>query len=491
MKKLLLSSILMLGSLSLFAQDDCASPLFALEGTNTAPAVTGTFEGACFNLTADNAGLPIYGLWYSFTPVSDGEVTVNANLPANVAPNSVDTMVSIMTGTCGALNCVASNDDVSATNYLSSVTFPVAAGVTYYIEWSNYWDGNGFDFDLTFTPISCLTTYGVNLPTNTATTSITLNWDASLSNPANYEVEYGVAGFTQGTGTTVSPTTNAVNLTGLTAETVYDYYIRSNCGATQSIWTTVNKFTTAKLCPELAGFDNANQLVGWTTSGNTGAYGVGTTAANAQGGVGQYWIFNNSITVATNNWLYSPAFSLQAGEQVTVSFYERNATANGARSMRVTVGTAAAAASQTTQLYSNAALLNNTYAQITVPAWTAPAAGIYYFGFNDNSALATTAAATTMRFDTVNFTSVLGTNDFLSSKFSVFPNPVNNVINFSNDQNAVVSTVDMTDLNGRIIKSLKVNATEGQISVSDLATGMYMMKITTDQGVAVKKIVKQ
>ena len=96
-----------------------------------------------------------------------------------------------------------------------------------------------------------------------------------------------------------------------------------------------------------------------------------------------------------------------------------------------------------------------------------------------------------MRLDTITFTSVLGTNEFLSSKFSVFPNPVNNVINFSNDQNAVVSTVDLTDLNGRVIKSLKVNATEGQISVSDLATGMYMMKITTDQGIAVKKIVKQ
>ncbi|MDN3677087.1 T9SS type A sorting domain-containing protein [Flavobacterium paronense] len=491
MKKLLLSSILLLGSLSSFAQDDCSTPLVAVIGTNTAPAVAGVWEASCFNLTADNTGGPINGLWYSYTPTSDGEVTISSDLAANVAPNSVDTMISIMTGTCGTLNCVASDDDVSATNYLSSVTFPVAAGVTYYIEWSNYWDGAGFDFDLSFTAISCLGTYSVNLPTNTTTTSVTLNWDASLSNPANYEVEYGAQGFTQGTGTTLSPATNSVNVSGLAAETVYDYYVRANCGTTQSTWTTVNKFTTAKLCPELATFDNATQLVGWTTSGNTGAYGVGTTAANAQGGTGQYWIFNNSIDVATNNWLISPAFSLQAGEQVTVSFYERNATANGLRSLRVTVGTTPSVAAQTTQLYSNAALLNNTYTQITVPAWTAPAAGTYYFGFNDNSALATTTAATTMRFDTVNFTSVLGTSDFLSSKFSVFPNPVTNVINFSNNANALVSTVEMTDMNGRVIKSDKVNATEGQISVSDLATGMYMMKITTDQGVAVKKIVKQ
>ena len=475
----------MLGSLCLFAQDNCTTPLFALEGTNTAPAITGTFEAACFNITADNAGGPIYGLWYSYTPVSDGEITINANLPANVAPNSVDTMLSVMTGTCGALTCVASNDDVSATNYLSSATFPVAAGVTYYIEWSNYWDGNGFDFDLTYTPISCLKTYSVNAQTNTTTTSITLNWAASLSNPANYELEYGPTGFAQGSGTTVSPTTNSVNLTGLTASTVYDFYIRSNCGATQSVWTTVNNFTTAKILPYASGFDNNASLVGWSTSGN-GAYGLGTTAANAQS-PSQYWIMNNAVGAVSNNWLFTPAISLQAGETVTSTFWIRCAST---RSLRMTVGAAQTPVAQTTQVWANAALLATTYAQQTTPTWSAPAAGIYYFAFNDISAAAATAAAT-MRLDTVSITSVLGTNDFLSSKFSVFPNPVNNVINFSNDQNAVVSTVEMADLNGRVIKSLKVNATEGQISVSDLATGMYMMKITTDQGVAVKKIVKQ
>ena len=487
MKKLLLSSILMLVSLSLFAQDDCTTPLPALEGTNTAPAVTGVFEAACFNLTADNAGGPIYGLWYSYTPVSDGEITINSNLPANVTPNSVDTMVSVMTGTCGALTCVASNDDVSATNYLSSVTFPVAAGVTYYIEWSNYWDGAGFDFDLTYTPISCLKTYSINAATNTATTSITLNWTASLSNPANYEVEYGAPGFVQGTGTTVFPTTNSANLTGLTNSTVYDYYIRSNCGATQSTWTTVTKFTTAKLCPLASGLDSATELTGWTIAGGVNQ-GLGNNATAAQSPSG-YWIFNTATAPGpNNNWLFTPAFSLQAGEQVTVSFYHRASTV--ARTLRVTVGNSPTIIAQTTQLLAAAIPVATTWAQITVPVFTAPSTGIYYFGFNDNSTAVPTTAAL-MRLDTFNFTSVLGTNDFLSSKFSVYPNPVNNVINFSNDQNAVVSSVEMADLNGRIIKSVKVNATEGQISVSDLATGMYMMKITTDQGVAVKKIVKQ
>ena len=489
MKKLLLSSILMLGSLSLFAQDDCATPLVATTGTNTAPAVAGNYETACFDLATDNAGGPIYGLWYTFTPVSDGEVTIDSNLLANVAPNSDDTMVSVMTGTCGTLTCVASNDDVTATNYLSTVTFPVAAGVTYYIEWSNYWNGAGFDFDVTFTPISCLGVYTVNAATNIGTTSLTLNWDASLSTPASgYEVEYGPSGFVQGGGTTVTTPTNSVALTGLTASTVYDFYVRSNCGATQSTWTTANPFTTAKVLPYATGLDTPAAVTGWTIASNgPGGQGLNSTGTAGQASTPGYWIFGSSTTTANNNWLFSPAISLQANEQVTVTFYTRASTS--ARTLRVTVGTNNTAAAQTTQLAALNVAAGTVWNQVTtVPTYTAPTAGIYYFGFNDNSAA--TATAVNMRLDSFNFTSILGTSEFLSSKFSVYPNPASNVINIANED-AVISSVDMTDMNGRVIKSTKFNATQAEVSIGDLATGIYMMKITTDQGVATKKVVKE
>lgn len=486
MKKLLLTSILMLVAMFSFAQGDCSTPLVANVGLNTAPAVTGTYAGACYQLTADNTGTgPINGIWYSYTPTANGELNINSNLPANAAPNSVDTMIEVMTGDCAALVCVANNDDVSATNYLSNLSFPVLAGVTYYIQWSNYWDGAGFDFELTFTPVTCLKVYDILNNTNITLTSVTLNWDASLSNPPTYDLEYGPLGFTQGSGTTISVATNSANLSGLSPSTSYDFYVRSNCGADQSVWSPVTTFSTAKLLPYACGFDNASQLVGWSTLGN-GAYGLGTTAANAQSPT-QYWVLNNTVGAVSNNWLFSPAISLQAGEQVTTSFWIRCAST---RSLRLTVGAAQTTAAQTTQIWANAALLATAYAQQTAPVWTAPSAGIYYFAFNDISVAAATAAAT-MRLDTINFATNLSTNDVLSSEFAVYPNPVNNVINFNSSVNALVSTVILTDLNGRTVKTVNVNATEGQISVSDLATGMYMMKITTDQGIAIKKIVKQ
>jgi hypothetical protein len=489
MKKLLLSSILFLVSLFSFAQGDSCDNAIPITGDGiiTASAISGAYIISCDQVNPDTATAPVAGNWYTFTPTANGIVDLTSNLPANVAPNSVDTRVSIWSGTCATLTCLAGNDDISGANYLSTVSFAATIGTTYYIQWDDRWDAAGFDFEFTFTPVSCFPVSVINLPTNIATSSITLNWDASTSAPASYDVEYGPLGFTQGSGTTVSTSTNSISLTGLTVSTVYDFYVRSNCGTSQSTWSAVNSFSTAKVLPYASGFDNTSSLIGWSTFGN-GAYGLSAIAnATLSQSPSYYWIMNNTVGAVSNNWLFTPAVSLQAGEQVTATFWLRCGTT---RSLRFTVGNASTPAAQTTQIWANNALLLTSYAQQTTPVFTAPSAGIYYFAFNDISVAAAGTAAT-LRLDTVSMTSVLGTNDFLSSNFSVFPNPVKNVINFSNDANAVVSLVEMTDLNGRVIKSQKVNATEGQISVSDLATGMYMMKITTDQGVAVKKIVKQ
>ena len=77
------------------------------------------------------------------------------------------------------------------------------------------------------------------------------------------------------------------------------------------------------------------------------------------------------------------------------------------------------------------------------------------------------------------------------ANFSVYPNPAKNVINISNTMNVTVNDVVLTDLNGRVVKSQKVNAIEVQVNVADLATGIYMMNVTTDQGNITKKIIKE
>ena len=69
----------------------------------------------------------------------------------------------------------------------------------------------------------------------------------------------------------------SITLNGLAASTGYDYYVRSNCGTSQSTWTAVSFFSTAKVCPQTFGFENNSELVGWSTFGN-GSYGLSADA---------------------------------------------------------------------------------------------------------------------------------------------------------------------------------------------------------------------
>jgi hypothetical protein len=82
-------------------------------------------------------------------------------------------------------------------------------------------------------------------------------------------------------------------------------------------------------------------------------------------------------------------------------------------------------------------------------------------------------------------------NEIVSSKFSVSPNPANNVINITNADNMLVNGVTVTDLNGRTVKNVSFdNVASAQINVADLASGMYILNVTSDKGTATKKFVK-
>ena len=62
---------------------------------------------------------------------------------------------------------------------------------------------------------------------NVGTTSATVTWSGNAN---SYIVEYGVAGFMPGAGTTVLADTNTCNLTGLALGTSYTVYVTADCG---------------------------------------------------------------------------------------------------------------------------------------------------------------------------------------------------------------------------------------------------------------------
>ena len=82
----------------------------------------------------------------------------------------------------------------------------------------------------------------------------------------NWVIEYGLAGFTQGTGTTLTSTDTFVVVPGLPAQTDYDFYVRSACSSVDSsFWAGPMPFTTpcgAIAMPYIENFEGTGWIAG-------------------------------------------------------------------------------------------------------------------------------------------------------------------------------------------------------------------------------------
>lgn len=137
-------------------------------------------------------------------------------------------------------------------------------------------------------------------------TVITASWTA-VGTATTWEVQYGPAGFALSSGTIVPAASNSKSITGLSATTAYDFYVRSNCSATDdSSWT--GPFTVAAVGgpgPGPVTYEFLSANVAGTQYNNlkpyfypiTGTEAQLVTLSDDQGRV--LWIQGNSTPTAT------------------------------------------------------------------------------------------------------------------------------------------------------------------------------------------------
>lgn len=95
------------------------------------------------------------------------------------------------------------------------------------------------------------TTETCEKPTALTATNITANtadlgW-TEMGSATTWDIELGAAGFTPTGEPTEANVSNPFSLTGLNAETTYEFYVRANCGNDTSDWTGPQQFTTASI----------------------------------------------------------------------------------------------------------------------------------------------------------------------------------------------------------------------------------------------------
>lgn len=88
----------------------------------------------------------------------------------------------------------------------------------------------------------------------------------------------------------------------------------------------------------------------------------------------------------------------------------------------------------------------------------------------------------------VSYTETLGIdNDLLAQSISIYPNPVTNLLNI--DSEIPLKKVEIYSVLGKKVKEIKPNLSS--ISTHDLSSGIYLLRIESENGFAVKKIIKQ
>ena len=216
--------------------DICETPLSAVVNADCAAGGASTLS-IDFSASQDilsqgcDTGTGNRGYYISFTAPASGNIEISHN-GSNNEFRIIDNCASGTQIECGSL---ASGHVISgltpSSNYIMTI-------------WKDSFYSLTSD-EFCFSEVTCLSPSNLTV-SNLQSTSADLGWTPGGSGESSWEIEYGLDGFTQGTGTTVSPATNPQSITGLTSNTGYDYYVRANCGGGDfSEWSGPFNFTTS------------------------------------------------------------------------------------------------------------------------------------------------------------------------------------------------------------------------------------------------------
>lgn len=89
----------------------------------------------------------------------------------------------------------------------------------------------------------------------------------------------------------------------------------------------------------------------------------------------------------------------------------------------------------------------------------------------------------------VTVTITLGTNDFDDTNFTFYPNPTNGAIQLN--YNSLINEVTVSNLLGQILVSKKTDSNQVEIDLSSLPNAIYIIRVISENGSKVVKVIKE
>lgn len=338
---------------------------------------------------------------------------------------------------------------------------------------ATYGYGETEDYDITIlAAASCPAPYALGTGQVNATTA-QLQWTSGCGQ-LSWDIHVTAAGGGSPVGAASNPgvSTNPFVVTGLVPSTGYEFYVMAYCGTNgNSTWAGPFAFTTAP--PAVAndecdtafvlipGSDfNENAMVA-TNAGASKSIGPPNPTCAVFGFGGDVWFSivvpaSGNVTVETQSDAGSPlidtgmtAFSGTCGALTTLGCSDDEGV--------------------------------DAFSILSLTGLT-PGETIY-------ARVWEYANDTIGSFRVSAYDSALGTDTFDAANFAYYPNPVKNTLNLSSRQN--ITEVKVFNILGQQMIVKPLNNTQGEIDMSALPKGTYMVKVLAGNQVKTIKIIKE
>jgi len=238
---------------------------------------------------------------------------------------------------------------------------------------------------------SCLVPSAL-LSSSVTSSGTTFNWTASPSAPTgNYDIYWNTTNIAPTSTSTPSVTnqTAPYNVTGLTANTTYYWWVRTNCGASgTSSWasggsfkTLCNPYTTPYFEGFESGYTNATAVDGCLTQQSITETQVWTANSTATdyNRLPRTGAWNAFLRYGNEDWIYIP-INLVGGTNYTVELYARQDGATSTNSnIAISYGASAVDTAMTNSIVAATGIVNSNY-QLITGSFTPVTTGTYYVG---------------------------------------------------------------------------------------------------------------
>ena len=298
--------------------------------------------------------------------------------------------------------------------------------------------------------------------TSITQTAATLNWGI-ISGATSYNVQYRVS--PAGAWTLTTSTTNSKSVSGLTANTTYDYQVQAVCGGVNSSYSSISTFTTLPVSGGCTGTDpyesNNSRANAKTVAINTDIYALLSTSSDKD------WFKFTTTTSAPK--IKVTLDGLPA--DYDIKLYNSNGNQIGVSQLGGT--------SAETIIKNNYTTGSNYFIQVYGYSGAFSSTQCYH--------LLISTSATNFR-EMENFVVNEKPGDI-----SFSPNPAKNEVTLTlmSDQNQT-SEINVIDLLGRNALHLQYNLSEGEnkfeINLNQLAKGIYSVQVYLNGSTSVQKL---